>query len=222
MENGILNTESSQVGEENKAQIISGTPEENMSQENYRVFKTQEEFQNCIDKALGKRLSKMREQEDELSKLRSLKERLFEAYDSDNIEEISSKISENAQKEEKEIFSQTEVENTLQTLAESNEIYGAHSSEVLLKNERFTALLKSGFSVKEAFDAVNLELLLNQREEKVRGEVIREIKIRGLRPSESALSGYGSFSAGFNPKNLSDAQRAEIRERVRRGERITF
>lgn len=222
MENEILNIESSQVGEENDAQALLGTPEESENQENYRVFKTQEEFQKCIDKALGKRLSKMREQQEELNKLRSLKERLFEAYGSDNIDEISFDVLENVQKEEKEIFSQSEVENTLQTLAESNEIYGALSPETLLQNERFTALLENGFSVKDAFDAVNVDLLLKEREEKVRGAVIREIRTRGMRPSESALSGYGSFSAGLNPKNLSDAQRAEIRERVRRGEKITF
>ena len=49
----------------------AGTPEEaeNTANEAYRVFKTQSEFQACLDRALGKRLSKAREQEKELSHL---------------------------------------------------------------------------------------------------------------------------------------------------------
>ena len=95
-------------------------------------------------------------------------------------------------------------------------------SDDLISNERFLALLENGFSVREALDALNLSTLLEGERQRVRSEVIREIRLRGLRPDEEAISGYGRFSATLDPRNLSDEQRAQIRERVRRGERVTF
>ena len=54
----------------------SGTPEnaEESQNEAFRIFKTQEEFQAYFDRALGKRLSKAREQAGELSRLRGIVE----------------------------------------------------------------------------------------------------------------------------------------------------
>ena len=53
-------------------------------------------------------------------------------------------------------------------------------------------------------------------------KLLRSIRTKAIRPEESALSGYGSFSSSVSVKNLSDRQRADIRERVRRGEKIVF
>ncbi|MEE1279472.1 MAG: hypothetical protein UHH95_01405 [Oscillospiraceae bacterium] len=214
-----------------------GTPEEKSEseQEAFRVFRTQEEFQECLDRALGKRLSKARAQSEELSRLRPILESAQAHFKVSSLEELESALSgfENAQAADENLAENSgelcdlqaqlaeALESELSSLAET-ELYGMQKAEDLISNERFLALLENGFTVKEALDALNFSTLLESEKQKMRSEVIREIRLRGLRPEEEAISGYGSFSAALDPRNLSDEQRAQIRERVRRGERVTF
>lgn len=212
------------------ADILSaneGTPEATESgQEVYRVFKTQEEFQTCIDKALGKRLLKARQTAEELENTKSSLGALFESFNVSSVSELSEalKSGKNAQKTETtEVISAEALEKELKALSENEgSIYGIGQADVLLADGRFTALLQNGFSVKQAFDALHISELLAFGRQEQEQSIIREIRMRGLRPDEAAISGYGSFSATLDPRNLTQAQRADIRERVRRGERITF
>ncbi len=215
-----------------------GTPKESddCEQEVFRVFRTQEEFQECLDKALGKRLSKARAQSEELSRLRPILKSAQAHLGASSLEELEVLLSsdENAQEADENAAENSgescdlqaqlaqALESELNSLAETNKLYGMQRSDDLISNERFLALLENGFSVREALDALNLPALLESEKQRVRSEVIREIRLRGLRPDEEAISGYGSFSATLDPRNLSDEQRAQIRERVRRGERVTF
>ena len=211
---------------------ISGTPEtvEKSQTEAFRIFKTQEDFQACLDKAMGKRLLKAREQSEELSRLKGIVESacahfgvaenelcgVFESApseESDNSGDLEESLNSLAEVLSKELSNLTENED---------EFYGMQSAEDLICDERFLALLENGFEIKQALDALCLPEILERERERVRGEVIREIRLRGMRPSEDAVSGYGSFSAGLDPRNLTDEQRAQIRERVRRGERVIF
>ncbi len=210
----------------------SGTPEEAQKPQNeaYRTFKTQDEFQTFLDKALGKRLSKAREQGEELSRLRGIVESACTHFGV--AEDELSGIFEGAPSEESD--NSGDLEESLSSLAEvlaeelsnltenEDEFYGMQNAEDLICDERFLALLENGFEIKEALDALSLPKILERERERVRGEVIREIRLRGMRPNEDAVSGYGSFSAGLDPRNLTDEQRAQIRERVRRGERVIF
>ena len=225
-ENEILNIESLGTNEVSECEI-SGTPEENAPDEaeNFRVFKTQEEFQACLDRALGKRLAKQREQSDELARLKqlvSLTCSRFGAASLEQLAQIESAPQDNTDEGEPPISAES-LQTELSNLAEQNgEIYNPEQCESLLADERFNALIKNGFSVKEAYDALNLSLVINSAQERAKNELLREIRLKGMWPQEDAVSGYGSFSAALDPQNLSDAQRKDIRERVRRGERITF
>lgn len=211
----------------------SGTPEnaEESQNEAFRIFKTQEEFQAYFDRALGKRLSKAREQGEELSRLQGIVNSAISHFGVSSENELF-EVFENAQSEENDNLG--DLEESLSTLAQvlseelsnltenEDEFYGMQSAEDLVCDERFLALLENGFEIKEALDALSLPQILERERERVRGEVIREIRLRGIRPNEDAVSGYGSFSAGLDPRNLTDEQRAQIRERVRRGERVIF
>lgn len=236
-ENNLLQIDNLALGTDADTASL-GTPKETAEseQEVFRVFRTQEEFQECLDKALGKRLSKARAQSEELSRLRPIIESAQAHLGASSLEELENLLSstENAQEADENAAENSgelcdleaqlaeALENELQNLAESDELYGMQRSDDLISNERFLALLENGFTVKEALDALNLSTLLEGERQKMRSEVIREIRLRGLRPDEEAISGYGSFSATLDPRNLSDEQRAQIRERVRRGERVTF
>lgn len=230
-DNTLLNIDEPQ---ENMNDLVeSGTPEatEKTEDEAFRIFKTQEEFQACLDRALGKRLYKAREQGEELSRLQGIVDSACAHFGVQTAEELDavfenapSEISDNSGDLEESLSSLAEVlSRELSNLTENeDEFYGMQSAEDLICDERFLALLESGFEIKEALDALSLPQILERERERVRGEVIREIRLRGMRPSEDAASGYGSFSAGLDPRNLTDEQRAQIRERVRRGERVIF
>lgn len=230
VDQNLLNIDEPQEIGENLANL--GTPEIGKETENeaFRIFKTQEEFQSCLDRALGKRLSKAREQDKEISRLKGIvksacdhfgveEDGLFDVFEnmpsenSDNSSDLEDSLNSLAQLLSKELSNLTENED---------EFYGMQSAEDLLCDERFLSLLENGFEIKEALDALSLPQILERERERVRGEVIREIRLRGIRPCEDAVSGYGSFSAGLDPRNLTDEQRAQIRERVRRGERVIF
>lgn len=206
--------------------LSEGTPEEiEENKEFYRTFKTQEDFQACIDRALGKRLLKARETAEELKGTKSSLKELFERYGVDSVAGLSEALEKQGVQntEVAEAISAEELSQELKALSKSeSSIYGIGQAEALLADGRFTALIKNGFSVKEAFDALHISELLKAQRAEQEESILREIRLRGLRPDEAALSGYGSFSSTLDPRNLTQAQRADIRERVRRGERITF
>ena len=80
--------------------LLNIEPQESLvdgQQEAFRVFKTEEEFQGFVDSAIGKRLYKLREQQDKL-------EREKKALD-DREKELNEKF-ENAQKIEDEASQQ--------------------------------------------------------------------------------------------------------------------
>lgn len=221
MENEILNIEAESLDTDIGA-LNEGTPEVNEQQDEvYRVFKTQEDFQRCIDKALGKRLLKLRQQDEELLSLKPFVKSICESLGTENHEEILS-LLKNTQKTA-ELPSAEELKNKLLSLSEEDgEIYSFGQSEELLANESFCALIKSGLNIKDAYKISQFDKILQNNKEKVRDEVIRSVRLGHLRPNEDAITGYGSFSATLDLKNLTQEQRNDIRERVRRGERITF
>jgi hypothetical protein len=199
--------------------LLNIEPQESLvdgQQEAFRVFKTEEEFQGFVDSAIGKRLYKLREQQDEL-------EREKKALD-DREKELNEKF-ENAQKIEDEASQQMleQCQSELNALFEAEgELYKVQNVEELLKDNKFKALLKSGCSVKEAFDMTHIDKIIEKSVKEENEKLLRSIRTKAIRPEESALSGYGSFSSSVSVKNLSDRQRADIRERVRRGEKIVF
>jgi len=202
MDNEILNIEAAKN---------EGTPEEKAA---FRVFNTQEEFQKCIDKALGKRLLKAREQEDELYALKEKVTALCSEFGCQSIDEIKNLSSEGS------LPSADEIAKELSLISQNEN--NTERADALLCDERFKNLIKSGVTLKDALSSLMLSEIIESEKQSARDELLREIRTKSMRPSEDALSGYGSFSATLDPRNLSVEQRNEIKERVRRGERVTF
>lgn len=224
-ETNLLDTQNTSFMDTDVQSSAEGTPEANDKQkEVYRIFKTQDEFQNCIDKALGKRLMKARETEKELCDVKRELEGVFDKFNVKSLSDLMEfKGAENAQNTENEEFSAEALNEKLNELSQNEGgFFATEQAKNMLEDKRVYALVNSGFSLKDALDALRLPEILREQSEKERESVIREIRTRGLRPAEDALSGYGGFSATLDPKNLTPAQRADIKERVRRGERITF
>ena len=94
------------------------------------------------------------------------------------------------------------------------------------KNRSFVSLVKSGIDVKTAYEAVHHnEIVSRAVEDAARTAEIKAaetIKQRAMRPAENGLSSQSSAILKNDVSKLSPRERAEIAQRVARGERITF
>ncbi len=101
----------------------------------------------------------------------------------------------------------------------------------LATNEAFRRMTSpnGGVSVEDAYYAVHHNELMPQimayGVKKAQDQISQSLTANAKRPMEGALGG-GSKSAaadvGLDPRNLTRAQREDIKQRVRRGEKITF
>lgn len=105
--------------------------------------------------------------------------------------------------------------------------YPTFSLKNEIQNDQFLSLLKSGVSVKAAYEVVHMpEILANTAAtvaKKTEEGVVESIRARGNRPEESAAKG-GSQGVIFKAdvSKLTREDRAEIARRVQRGEDIQF
>lgn len=94
-------------------------------------------------------------------------------------------------------------------------------------NPEFLRLIKAGVDVKTAYEVLHRDELNSKvmqiTAEKTEQAVVNKIKANGLRPTENGLNtNAGTTPLNINPKNLTAEQRADIKKRVRAGEKIKF
>ncbi len=102
----------------------------------------------------------------------------------------------------------------------------AFDLSALRKNGRFLALLKAGFSMKEAYRAENQEAFLYEAMRFAAAETEKRIAAslagRKSRPPEGALAARRAAVFKSSPGDMSKKEREEIAKRVMKGERIRF
>lgn len=103
--------------------------------------------------------------------------------------------------------------------------YPDFNIEVELKNPAFSAMLRAGSTVRNAYEAAHLEevkkSLVQSTTQKTTKEVTDNIKAKGMRPTEVGGSQAG-VPLSVDLKNSTKAQRDEWARRAERGETITF
>ncbi len=108
------------------------------------------------------------------------------------------------------------------------EIYPDFKFETEISGEKgsvFRNLLKLGFSMQNAYESVYPE----KKENRIRADALKEatdkvtasVAAGANRPAESGIAN-SSAQVLADPKNLTKAQRAELKKRVRRGEKIIW
>lgn len=168
------------------------------------------ELKGAIDDALTKRMK-----QDEQPSYR-------EHVDDDMIElaeNAAGKTDEQAIKEAREALC-NEIRDELAKLHD-NELYKADDIDELISDQRFLCLLADGFSLKDAFDAVNVKKIVKVAVDKAIKATVDDIRARGLeRPIESALTKCQGGDVKRNIKALSNSEIDEINRRVAKGEKI--
>ena len=88
----------------------------------------------------------------------------------------------------------------------------------------FRALLDKGLTVKQAFILQYFDRLLaaaiHLAAEETERRLVANLRARGQRPPENGVAGAGSFLLGGAAAGLTRQQRAEIADRVRKGETV--
>ena len=92
--------------------------------------------------------------------------------------------------------------------------------------EKYVNLIGFGWSLKDTYESIHKNELFNRAaisaSQQAAQRTAQQIKQGQGRPTENGMAPRGSVKAGNDPSKMSDQQIAEIAEKVRRGERITF
>lgn len=94
------------------------------------------------------------------------------------------------------------------------------------ENKTFCALVSSGVSLRDAYEASHKDAIIGEAMEytarAVSEALSRKIMHRGRRVSENALSASSFFPSKRSVSSMSDGEIREILKKVKSGERITF
>lgn len=93
-------------------------------------------------------------------------------------------------------------------------------------NPNFRKLIVTNVPLKLAYEVCHKNDLdaraMSTAATKTEQAVINKIRAQGMRPTEAGLSGTQAVNLNVDPRKLTPEQRAEIKKRVRAGEKITF
>ncbi len=91
-----------------------------------------------------------------------------------------------------------------------------------LKNADFCELLRSGASVRAAYELVNRDAIMRAAARDMEEKLIRRILSGADRPREGGLTSQSAAVVKSDVASMSKSARREIIRRVQRGEKISF
>ena len=117
-----------------------------------------------------------------------------------------------------------------QQAAEFQKEYPKFNLQAEVENEKtgrtFFSLLEHGIPLKQAFHAIHGEELVAEMgrlaTQRATEQVAASVRANGNRPIENGMSSQSTAQTRVDPKNLTDAQLKEYRDRVMRGEVVSF
>ena len=105
---------------------------------------------------------------------------------------------------------------------ETKKAYPEFEFETEIKNPEFCRLLKVGVSVKNAYEVVNIDTILDKNSKTAERKVVDSIRSKGSRPVENGSEGASGILLSGNASKLTKKQREELAKRAAKGERISF
>ena len=116
----------------------------------------------------------------------------------------------------------SEAQKLREQAAETKETYPEFDFEKEIKNPEFMRLLKIGVGVKNAYEVVNIDAILEKNTKATEKKVVDSIRLKGNRPVENGSEGAAGILLSGNASKLSRKERAELAKRAARGEKISF
>lgn len=91
-----------------------------------------------------------------------------------------------------------------------------------LGDERFGALLRGGASLRDAYELVHRQSIMEKGAREMEEKIARRVLSGGLRPREGGISAPSAAMVKNDVSQMSKKTRQEIIRRVQRGEKISF
>lgn len=95
-----------------------------------------------------------------------------------------------------------------------------------VKNDEFMSLLKSGVPMEHAYKVIHMDEIVSAAEQKAafntERKVVENVRAKGTRPLENGTQSQSAFTIKDDVSRLSRKERAEIANRVMRGDIIKF
>ena len=131
-----------------------------------------------------------------------------------------SRIAEEQRQAQTEV--QKQMDEWFRQSAELKETYPEFDFRGEMQNISFRRLLQAGIPVKTAYETIHMSDIVSAARAETEKSVIENIRERQLRPKENGLRSSGGFVLDKDVSKLTKKERADLRERARRGETITL
>ncbi len=104
--------------------------------------------------------------------------------------------------------------------AKVSQIYPEFQLAQEVQNPQFRSLLKAGIPLQQAYEVLHIADIKANMAGKIQQNVVENIRLKGSRPMENGTAKGSGFLMDGNP--MTRRQRADIAQRVSRGETIHF
>lgn len=177
-----------------------------------------EQFSKKVQKIISKRLREVKTVKEEKDTLTEEKK----------IELIKRLLWENRQlkvrfEEEKQNAEMKSRAGELRSQAEeTKKVYPDFDFEEEMKNPEFARLLKAGVKVKDAYEVINIDSIIDRSSKNAEKKVLDSIRAKASRPTENGSEGGSGILLSGNASKLTKKERADLAKRAAKGERISF
>ncbi len=177
-----------------------------------------EQFTKKVQKIISKRLREVK----------TVKEEKDTFTEEKKIELIKRLLSENrelkkrfeAEKHDTEIKGRAE--ELKRQVEETRKAYPEFNFEEEIKNPEFTRLLKAGVKVKDAYEVINIDTIIERNSKNAEKKVVDSIRAKANRPTENGSEGGSGILLAGNASKLTKKERADLAKRAAKGEKISF
>lgn len=177
-----------------------------------------EQFSKKVQKIISKRLKEVK----------SVKEEKDTLTEEKKAELIRRLVMEN--RELKKRFEEEKHDAEIKTRAgelkkqaeKTKEVYPDFDFEKEIRNPEFARLLKAGVKVKDAYEVINIDSILDRNSKDAEKKVVDSIRAKANRPTENGSEGGSGILLSGNASKLTKKERADLAKRAAKGEKISF
>lgn len=123
---------------------------------------------------------------------------------------------------EKRQFVEQKTREMDEDIQRTKELYPNFNPNVELKDPEFVKMLQAGVSIEQAYKAAHIDEIVAEAEKRAADAYYKSTAQMQARPAENGLGNQVAVNGSMNVSKLTKKERAELAERARRGETITF
>ncbi|MBQ3080034.1 MAG: hypothetical protein IJC48_08585 [Clostridia bacterium] len=201
------------------------------------------EFDDRVQRIIDKRFRETRSLKEQAAKVKPLIDHLREKYNENDAEKLLEKVAKDGAEaggndenerllmENRQLLKEKRARDTVERwrreMRDIQDRNPAFDMKSEMKNPRFFSLLRSGVSVRDAYDVIHKDEMLKNAvkyaAEKTMERTLNDIRARGMRPEENGVGGKNAgLIAPTSVSSMTKKEREEIERRCARGEKVYF